>query len=75
MDTKRRKFLKLLVVGSGTLLMGQVLSPLLVKIVDTSSTKPKTRTTSKAFQVVEDKEVVSFYDSSGEEIFQIDKGT
>ncbi len=77
MDKKRRKFLKLLVVGSGTLVMGQVLSPLLVKLVHPSSEKPKTRTktSSKTFRVVENKQVLSFYDNSGEEILQIDTGT
>lgn len=74
MDKKRRKFLKILAIGSGTLLMGEVLSPLLSKLLDNSSTKAKDKPSPKAFRVVENETILSVYDNSGEEIFQIDRG-
>lgn len=77
MDTNRRKFLKIILVGSGTLAVGKVLSPALLKFFDGSSTKtdllPKTKTSFGEFQVVENEKILSVYDDSGEEIFQIDK--
>jgi hypothetical protein len=69
MDKDRRKFLKIILIGSGTLLAGKVLGPLFSSLLDDSSTKND----STAFKVSEDEKNLSIYDSSGEEIFQIDK--
>ena len=74
MDKNRRKFLKIVLIGGGTLLVGKVLNPLF-SALDDSSAKiglPE-KTAPKAFHVVENKKIFSIYDNSGEEIFQIDK--
>lgn len=76
-DNNRRRFLKIILIGSGTLVVGKVLGPFLPRFFNVSSTEassPLTKTDSSAFRVVENKKVLSIYDNSGEEIFQIDKG-
>lgn len=78
MDENRRKFLKIIFIGSGVFLMERVLGPVLSFFND-SPAKTDAKTSSsdkisfKGFQVVEDKKALSIYDSSGEEILQIDK--
>jgi len=73
-NENRRKFIKLVLIGGGTILVGKVFSPLLLRFLDSSSTKtqPTAKTNSGDFQVVENKNRFSIYDNSGEEIFQID---
>jgi len=61
-------------MGSGTLVMGEVLGSLLFKLLHNSSTKTIATTNSKAFRVVKKEKVLSVYDKSGEEILQIDEG-
>lgn len=70
MDKNRRKFLKVTLIGSGVFLANKVLGPLLARLLDDSVAKVD----SAAFKVRENKKILSVYDSSGEEIFQIDKG-
>lgn len=70
MDKNRRKFIKILLIGSASFMAGKVLGPLISKFSDNSSAKSN----STAFKVVENNKSFSVYDGSGEEIFQIDKG-
>lgn len=79
MNEGRRTFLKIIFIGSGALLAEKFLSPLFSFFSDDSSAKTKTnsslvKTGFKNFQIIEDKKNLSIYDSSGEEILQIDKG-
>lgn len=76
MNKNRRKFLKIIFIGSGALLMEKVLGPLFSTFLDDSSAKTDSlnKTSFKDFQVVENKKNLSVYDSSGEEVLQIDKG-
>lgn len=79
MNENRRKFLKTIFIGGGVLLAEKVLTPLFSFFLNDSSTNDKAKTSSlnktsfKNFQITENKENLSIYDSSGEEIFQIDK--
>jgi hypothetical protein len=77
MDKGRRKFLKIILIGSGVLLAEKILSPLFSKLPADSSTKTNLAAPrgSGTFRVVENKKILSVYDNSGEEIFQIDKET
>lgn len=79
MDKNRRKFLKILLIGSGTLLVGKIFNPFFSKFSNDSFTKTdsssETKTSLGDFEVVENEKKLSIYDDSGEEIFQIDKGT
>lgn len=76
MNKNRRKFLKIIFIGSGALLMEKVLGPLFSRFVDDSSAKTDsfTKTNSGDFRIIENKKILSVYDSSGEEVLQIDKG-
>lgn len=76
MDKGRRKFLKIILIGGGTLIVGKILGPLFSRFLDNSSTKTDsfTKTNFRDFRVVENKKILSVYDSSGEEVLQIDKG-
>lgn len=76
MDGNRRKFLKIILVGSGVFLAEKVLSPLFSRFLDDSSVKnnPSDKIDFKDFRVVEDKKGLSICNNSGEEILQIDKG-
>jgi hypothetical protein len=82
MDKERRTFLKIILIGGGTLLAGKVLGPLFSGRVNDSFTKidssaklnPPEENNHRSFRVVENERVLSIYDNSGEEIFQIDKG-
>ena len=75
MDRNRRKFLKIILIGSGTLLVGKVFNPLFSMFSNDLFTKTdsSTEANDRNFQVFEDKKSLSIYDNSGEEIFQIDK--
>jgi hypothetical protein len=74
-DKNRRNFLRIILVGGGTFIVGKILSPLFsksfIKSLDNRLTPRNTNV--QAFRVIEDKKVLSVYDDSGEEIFQIDK--
>ncbi|MCX6702766.1 MAG: hypothetical protein NTW60_02775 [Candidatus Wolfebacteria bacterium] len=74
MDISRRKFLKLIFVGSGAFLLEKVMGPLFSKFLDNSSvqTNPPAKTNFRNFKITEDSQILSVYDSSGEEVFQID---
>lgn len=77
MDNNRRKFLKIILIGGGTILVGKVFGPLFLRFLDGSYTKTNsstTKTNSTDFQVVQNNRRLSIYDNSGEEIFQIDDG-
>jgi len=75
MDKERRTFLKIILIGSGTLLAGKVLGPLLSRCLNDSLSEavPAVKTASKSFRIVENEKILSIYDNMGEEIFQIDK--
>jgi hypothetical protein len=73
MNESRRKFLKIIFISSGTLLAEKILGPLL-SFLDAQSAKSDSSTSFRNFRVVEDKKVLSVYDSSGKEILQIDRG-
>ena len=66
----RRNFLKILLVGGGVLVAGKVLGPVLSRILN----GPSVETQFESFRAVENKKTLTIYDSTGEEIFQIDKG-
>jgi hypothetical protein len=53
----------------------KILGPLFSRFLSDSSAKTDSsnETSFRSFRVVEDKKGLSIYDSSGEEIFQIDK--
>ena len=72
MNKERRKFLKIILIGSGTFIMGKIFSPLFLKFLNNSNSSAKTN--SSTFQIVENKKGLSIYDDYGEEIFQIDNG-
>ncbi|MDO8571498.1 MAG: hypothetical protein Q7R79_02370 [bacterium] len=69
MDNNRRQFLRIILIGSGTLIAGKVLGPLLSK----SSGIALAKNNSSEFNVTEDNQFLSIYDASGEEVLQIDK--
>lgn len=74
MDNNRRKFLKIMFVGSGAILMEKILGPLYSRFIDNSPAKSNSlnQANFKNFRVVEGKKKLSIYDSTGEEIFKID---
>lgn len=71
MDQKRRKFLKILLVGSGVLLAGKIFGS---RILDFFFPDSKTTKDFENFRVSENKGELTISDQSGEEIFIIDKG-
>jgi len=75
MNKSRRKFLKIILIGSGALWAEKVLGPLFLRFSGNSSTKTDSlkKTSFRDFKVIEDKKGLSFYDSSGKEVLQIDK--
>ena len=75
MNKDRRKFLQVILIGSGTLLMGKVLGPLFSSLFNDPFTQTKTKTDPGVFKIVENKKRLSIFDDSGEEIFQIDNET
>lgn len=74
-DKNRRKFLAVMLIGSGTFLIEKVLSPLFSKFLNNPPAKigSPNKTGLGEFQVVEDKKKLSVLDDSGEEVFQIDR--
>jgi len=74
-DTNRRQFLKIMLIGSGVLVIGKILGPLFSRssdvILSENSAVPEEEP--PAFKALEDKRFLSIYDSSGEEVLQIDK--
>ena len=79
MNKDRRTFLKILFIGGGALFVEGVLGSLFSKSFYRSSTIAnsfnKPLSTTKNFRVIENSKGLSIYDSSGEEVFQIDKRT
>lgn len=67
-DTNRRNFLKILLFGGGTIVLGKVLGPTVVKFFE----GPSTETIFQNFKTVENKNGLKIYDKTGEEIFEID---
>lgn len=78
MDQNRRKFLKIIFIGSGVLLVGRVLGPLYSRFFSNSSAKTNSSneisTGYENFRIVRNNDGLSIYDTTGEEIFQIDNG-
>lgn len=84
MNEERRKFLKIVLISGTSFMVGKVLGPLFSKILDGNLVKDNYRvpdkpesdnkTDTSLFRVVENKKMLSVYDATGEEIFQIDKG-
>ncbi len=75
MDNNRRKFLKIILVGSGLFMAEKVLGPLFSRFLGNSFTKTDSsdKASFRDFRVVEGKKSLSVYDDSGEEVLQIDK--
>lgn len=79
-DQNRRKFLKIMFIGSGVLLTGKVLGSLYSWFSSDSSAKNPAKTEneinndSRGFRIVRNNDGLSIYDTAGEEILQIDKG-
>lgn len=74
-DKNRRKFLAVMLIGSGTFLVSKILSPLLSGFLNNSPAKTNlpNKTGFGGFQIAENKKGLSVYDNSGEEILQIDR--
>jgi hypothetical protein len=75
-DKNRRKFIKIVLIGSASFIVGKILGPLFSRSLDNpfAKTNLPVKTKSGTFRIVENKKILSVYDNSGEEIFQIDKG-
>lgn len=74
MNENRRKFLKIVLIGSASLAVGKIFGPLLSVFLEKSShveSQKKIRPT--AFKTVEDDKTLHFYDDTGAEVLQIDK--
>ncbi len=65
----RRKFVKIVLIGGASFMVGKILGPLYSKFLPGPSTKKD----STAFKISEDSKGLSVYDSSGEEVLYIDK--
>lgn len=80
MNTTRRKFLKIIFIGSGAFLLEKVLGPLFsrfsndapAKTVSSDKIALSNKTDFRNFRIIEDKTGLFVYDNSGKEIFQID---
>ena len=74
MNESRRQFLKIILVGSGAVLMEKILGPLYHRFFSDFPAKsdPLTKTSSSNFRVAKEGGGLAIYDSSGEQIFQID---
>jgi len=71
MDQKRRKFLKVLLVGGGVLLVGKLFSS---RVLSLFSSDSKIEKDFESFKVSEDKNGLIISDRNGHEIFIIDRG-
>lgn len=69
MNNNRRKFLKLVLIGGTSLVVGKIFGPFISKFLDGSPNVDH----SSAFRIAEDKQSLFVYDDSGEEVLQIDK--
>lgn len=82
-NKNRRKLLAVMLIGSGTFLVEKVVGPLFSVFLSNppnpSNSPTRTGLPNKtdlgSFKVAEDKKILSVYDDSGEEVFQIDKET
>lgn len=74
-DKNRRKLLAVMLIGSGTFLVEKILGPFFSKFLNNQSVKTSlpNETGLGVFNIVENKKSLSVYDSSGEEVLQIDK--
>ena len=74
-DGHRRKFLTVMLIGSGALLAEKILGPLFSFFNDPSSIRNSlsNRSDPRGFKIIENKKGLAVYDGSGEEILQIDK--
>jgi hypothetical protein len=74
-NRNRRKFLTVILIGSGALLVEKFLTPFFTNFLNGQPIKTNLldKTGSTGFQVVENKKGLSVYDNSGEEILQIDR--
>ena len=72
MDKNRRNFIKILLIGGGTLLVGKLFGP---KILNLFSSEPEMEIGKDLnnFNITEDKKELIISDKGGEEIFIIDK--
>jgi len=77
MDAGRRKFLKIILIGSGAFLLERVLGPLHSWLFGDSSGKNYAKTDSlktnfEDFRIVRNNDGLSIRDIAGEEVLQID---
>ena len=70
LNKDRRNFLKIMLVGGGVLVAGKFLGPVFSRFMN----GPSVETNFTSFRAVENNRTLTIYDSTGEEIFQIDKG-
>lgn len=71
MDKNRRNFLKIMLIGGGTLVAGKLLGPVFSKFWS----GPSVETDFSNFRTVENKNGLAVYDkATGEEIFIMDDG-
>ena len=68
-DKNRRNFIKIILIGGGTLVLGKFLGPVFLRFMN----GPSTETNFESFKAVENKKTLTIYDKSGSEVFQIDK--
>lgn len=74
MDKNRRKFLKIILVAVGAFFAGKILDPFIPRSSGGSSAKRVVyKEKPSVFRVAENKQFLSIYDGSGEEVLQIDK--
>lgn len=84
MNQNRRKFMKILLVGGGVLLVEGIMSVWYSKLFNRSHSKEPslkkdvnkklTKQTAPKFRIRQNNQYLSIYDSTDEEIFQIDNG-
>lgn len=75
MNEDRRKFLKIVLIGGTSFIVGKILGPLFSRFLGSLPAEANSsKVHSTEFHVVENQKRLSIYDNSGEEIFQIDKG-
>lgn len=70
-NKSRRKFLTVILLGSGAFLTEKILGPLSFRFFNDSPTEDNFEN----FKIVKNKNGLSVHDNSGEEIFQIDNET
>ena len=75
MNIDRRKFLKIVLIGGASFIVGKVFGPLFSKFIDNFNSDTNSnlgKIDSSKFKIIENDRVMSILDNSGEEIFQID---